>query len=212
MATTKKTTTSTTKKRATRKTTTKTTAKAKEKVEATKVEKPKQAHRKRVRIGKDETFYVKSNVVGGLYFCSKDKSFEQEWYSSDDEVELTFEELQKIRRQSKIFFSENWLVVEDQDYSSDPDDHDPYTARDVYMALNVNQYYEGCITSIAEMDELFTKSPKEIALEVSKMSNALKETLASRAIEQIEEGNIDSNRVISALSSSLNIDLEEAIR
>lgn len=208
MATEKK-TTSTTKRKTTRKTTAK-TAKATKAEEVEKVEKPK--HKKRVRIGKDETFYVKSNVVGGLYFCSKDKSFEQEWYSSDDEVELTFEELQKIRRQSKIFFSENWLVVEDQDYSSDPDDHEPYTAKDVYTALNVNQYYDDCITSIEEMDELFTKSPKEIAMEVSKMSQALKETLASRAIEQIEEGNIDSNRVISALSSSLNIDLEEAIR
>ena len=208
MATEKK-TTSTTKRKTTRKTTAK-TAKTTKAEEVEKVEKPK--HKKRVRIGKDETFYVKSNVVGGLYFCSKDKSFEQEWYSSDDEVELTFEELQKIRRQSKIFFSENWLVVEDQDYSSDPDDHEPYTAKDVYTALNVNQYYDDCITSIEEMDELFTKSPKEIAMEVSKMSQALKETLASRAIEQIEEGNIDSNRVISALSSSLNIDLEEAIR
>ena len=208
MATEKK-TTSTTKRKTTRKTTAK-TAKTTKAEEVEKVEKPK--HKKRVRIEKDETFYVKSNVVGGLYFCSKDKSFEQEWYSSDDEVELTFEELQKIRRQSKIFFSENWLVVEDQDYSSDPDDHEPYTAKDVYTALNVNQYYDDCITSIEEMDELFTKSPKEIAMEVSKMSQALKETLASRAIEQIEEGNIDSNRVISALSSSLNIDLEEAIR
>ena len=208
MATEKK-TTSTTKRKTTRKTTAK-TAKTTKAEEVEKVEKPK--HKKRVRIGKDETFYVKSNVVGGLYFCSKDKSFEQEWYSSDDEVELTFEELQKIRRQSKIFFSENWLVIEDQDYSSDPDDHEPYTAKDVYTALNVNQYYDDCITSIEEMDELFTKSPKEIAMEVSKMSQALKETLASRAIEQIEEGNIDSNRVISALSSSLNIDLEEAIR
>jgi hypothetical protein len=207
--TTEKKTTSTTKRKTTRKTTAK-TAKTTKAEEVEKVEKPK--HKKRVRIGKDETFYVKSNVVGGLYFCSKDKSFEQEWYSSDDEVELTFEELQKIRRQSKIFFSENWLVVEDQDYSSDPDDHEPYTAKDVYTALNVNQYYDDCITSIEEMDELFTKSPKEIAMEVSKMSQALKETLASRAIEQIEEGNIDSNRVISALSSSLNIDLEEAIR
>lgn len=206
---TEKKTTSTTKRKTTRKTTAK-TAKTTKAEEVEKVEKPK--HKKRVRIGKDETFYVKSNVVGGLYFCSKDKSFEQEWYSSDDEVELTFEELQKIRRQSKIFFSENWLVVEDQDYSSDPDDHEPYTAKDVYTALNVNQYYDDCITSIEEMDELFTKSPKEIAMEVSKMSQALKETLASRAIEQIEEGNIDSNRVISALSSSLNIDLEEAIR
>lgn len=207
--TTEKKTTSTTKRKTTRKTTAK-TAKTTKAEEVEKVGKPK--HKKRVRIGKDETFYVKSNVVGGLYFCSKDKSFEQEWYSSDDEVELTFEELQKIRRQSKIFFSENWLVIEDQDYSSDPDDHEPYTAKDVYTALNVNQYYDDCITSIEEMDELFTKSPKEIAMEVSKMSQALKETLASRAIEQIEEGNIDSNRVISALSSSLNIDLEEAIR
>ena len=83
-------------------------------------------------------------------------------------------------------FKENWVI----DY------------------LGVKQYYRNALC-VDNFDSIFTMSPDEITNAVSKLSQGQKRSVAYRARTLIEDGSIDSNRVIKALEKALGIDLVE---
>lgn len=209
----KKTTKNTTKK----KTTTKKAEKVKEvvdnevKTEDIKVEeepkveqakKPVRRPKKKVRIDRDELFNVISNVTGELVFKAKDNSFEQTWSDSDDYASLTYEELQKIRREGLRFFKDNWLVIEGQE--------DGYSADDVYAALNVDKFYRNECNTIEDLEYLFLNGDtEEIKEEVDLMGTALKQKSIDVVYGLVTNGDIDSRSRINLLSSLLGYDFGE---
>lgn len=167
-----------------------------------KVKKPVRRPKKKVRIDRDELFNVISNVTGELVFKAKDNSFEQTWSDSDDYAALTYEELQKIRREGLRFFKDNWLVIEEQE--------DGYSAEDVYAALNVDKYYRNECNTIEDLEYLFLNGDtEEIKEEVDLMGTALKQKSIDVVYGLVANGDIDSRSRINLLSSLLGYDFEE---
>ena len=167
-----------------------------------KVKKPVRRPKKKVRIDRDELFNVISNVTGELVFKAKDNSFEQTWSDSDDYAALTYEELQKIRREGLRFFKDNWLVIEEQE--------DGYSAEDVYAALNVDKYYRNECNTIEDLEYLFLNGDtEEIKEEVELMGTALKQKSIDVVYGLVANGDIDSRSRINLLSSLLGYDFGE---
>ncbi len=74
--------------------------------------------------------------------------------------------------------------------------------------MGVSQFYRNAI-KIDEFDSLFSKSPSKIAETVSKLSEGQKKSIAYRARQLIETGDIDSNKAIAALEKALGVPLIE---
>lgn len=180
----------TTETKKTRKTTSKTTT-------AKTVAKSTPTPKKRIVIPKDEEFIVKSNCIGGLLYESRDKSLYFDWENYGDEKYLTFEELQKIKNSNRKFFEANWIVVEG---------NENFSANDVYIALRVDQYYKCVYEDLESIDYLFDLSNEEISARINEMTKGYRETIAQRAKELIDMGEIDSIKKIKNLSALLNCD------
>ena len=176
--------------------------KAEEEPKVEKVKKPVKRPKKKVRIDRDELFNVISNVTGELVFKAKDNSFEQTWSDSDDYASLTYEELQKIRREGLRFFKDNWLVIEGQE--------DGYSTEDVYAALNVDKFYRNECNTIEDLEYLFLNGDvDEIKEEVDLMGTALKQKSIDVVYGLVARGEIDSRSRINLLSSLLGYDFGE---
>ena len=79
-------------------------------------------------------------------------------------------------------------------------------AKDVIDYLQLNKYYAD-FGSIDEIDAIFEASPEEIKRIVANLPDKAIETIARRAYALIEDGTIDSQRVINALQDSLGYEL-----
>lgn len=162
------------------------------------IEKPRPI--RTITIDKNEEFLVRPNIIGPLYFKSTDSTLEFALNDPTDSIYLTFEDLMKIKRTSIKFFSKNWIIIVD---------NDKHTASEAYCALKVDQYYKSCYASPETLDALFKLPPEQIASQLQLMTPGYKETVAARAKELINSGEIDSRRTISALSTLLKINLED---
>lgn len=136
---------------------------------------------------------VRNGFQGKLVYQSKKTGevFVWEGFGSEQDMELA--ELKSARSSSKKFFINNWFMIDDPE---------------VIEYLGMTQYYKFSL-NIDEFDTLFTKSADEVRSTVSKLSAGQKKSVAYRARQLIGLGEIDSNKVISALEESLGVDLIE---
>ena len=74
--------------------------------------------------------------------------------------------------------------------------------------LGMNKYYKYAL-KIEDFDEVFKKTPEEIEGIVASMSDGQKKSMAYRARALIATGDIDSNKVITALEKCLDTQLIE---
>ena len=103
-------------------------------------------------------------------------------------------ELVAMRNTDRRFFEDNWIVLEDTD---------EYDAMQLYEFLKVSKYYNNVFTS-RNVDELFSYSKDKIAKTISTLSRGMKETIAARAKQKLDENTLDKN-IIDILESSLGI-------
>lgn len=140
---------------------------------------------------------VKSGIHGILTYSSK-KTFGYtiDWddYGSIEFIE--YGELLSMRNTQRAFFENNWLFIEDTD---------EYAAEDIYKALAIDKYYNSVIVG-EDLEHLFTRDPKDIEETVSKLSNGIKQNIASIAKKRIETGEFDSNNRIKALEKALGLE------
>lgn len=163
------------------------------KVDETKTE--KKPIRKITRIPLDTIVPVVCNTVGGAVYISKrNMGYRVEWDEIGAVEYMEVGELASMRNTDRRFYEDNWIVLEDTE---------EYTAMQLYDFLKVSKFYEKVFTP-ENIDEIFTYDKDKITRVVSTLSNGLKQTIAARAKQKLDEDTLDKN-IIDTLESVLNI-------
>lgn len=141
----------------------------------------------------NEYVSVKNGFNGTLVYKSKKTGERFVWEAFGDEQDMELSELKSARNSCKAFFINNWFLFDDPE---------------IVEWLGMTQYYKYALNT-EEFDQLFTKSAEEIEMTVKSLSEGQKKSMAFRAKQLIDEGQIDSMKVIAALESSLGLALIE---
>lgn len=150
---------------------------------------------KSVRIPLDTIVPVICNTAGGAFYSSKKiMGYTVEWDDIGSVEYMELGELSSMKNTDKRFFEDNWIVL---------DDTDEYTALELYDFLKVSKYYKNILTPDT-IDDIFTYPKDEIVRTISTLSRGLKETIAVRAKQKLDENTLDKN-IIDILESSLGI-------
>jgi hypothetical protein len=150
---------------------------------------------KTTRIPLDTMITVVCNTIGGATYISKKASgYIVEWEDFGSEEYMELGELVAMRNTDRRFFEDNWIVLEDTD---------EYDAMQIYEFLKVAKYYTNVFTS-RNIDELFSYSKDKIAKTISTLSRGMKETIAVRAKQKLDDNTLDKN-IVDTLESALGI-------
>lgn len=150
---------------------------------------------KYVRIPLDTIVPVVCNTVGGAFYSSKRTlGYTVEWEDVGSVEYMELGELSSMRNTDRRFFEDNWIVLEDTE---------EYTASQLYDFLKVSKYYKNVFTS-ENIDEVFTYSKDKLIKTLATLSRGMKETIAARAKQKLDENTLDKN-IIDILESSLGI-------
>lgn len=134
---------------------------------------------------------VRNGFQGRLVYKSKRTGETFVWEQFGDEQEMELGELKNAKNANKKYFLNNWFMFDD-----------PW----IVDYLGLWKYYKFAV-SINEFDSIFSMSPKDVEQVISKLSDGQKKSVAYRARQMIEDGEIDSNRVIAALEKGLGVEL-----
>jgi hypothetical protein len=148
-----------------------------------------------VRIPLDTIVPVICNTIGGAFYSSKKiMGYTVEWDDIGSVEYMELGELSSMKNTDKRFFEDNWIVF---------DDTEEYTATELYDFLKVSKYYKNILTP-ENIDEVFTYSKDKLVKTISTLSRGMKETIAVRAKQKMDENTLDKN-IIDVLESSLGI-------
>ena len=150
---------------------------------------------KAIRIPLDTIVPVICNTVGGAIYTSKKiMGYQIEWDDIGSVEYMELGELASMRNTDRRFFEDNWIVLEDTE---------EYTAMQLYDFLKVSKYYKNVFTP-ENIDEIFAYPKDKIIKTIPTLSKGLKETIAARARQKLDEDTLDKN-IIDALETALNI-------
>ena len=136
---------------------------------------------------------VRNGFRGTLVYTSPRTGETYTWDSFGDEQEMELRELMNVKASAKAFFMNNWFLF-DKEYDW------------VIDELKVRQYYRDSIR-YEDFDNLFTMESGELRDTLAKLSSGQKTAVAMRARELVDEGKIDSLKVIHAIEDTLGIKL-----
>jgi hypothetical protein len=136
---------------------------------------------------------VRNGFNGKLVYKSSRTGERFVWDGFGAEQEMEVQELKSARNSSKAFFENNWFMFDDPG---------------IIEFLGVQRMYANALT-YEDFDTLFEMNPDEIEERIALLSKGQKASVAYRARQLINEGKIDSIKVINALEKSLGIDLIE---
>lgn len=155
---------------------------------------PEPVKYKRRTYNNNDIVAVTNNTRGTLVYVSKRmQGYEIVWRQYGDTEYMEFGELLSMRNSAKSFFENNWVTFDD---------------KDVIVALGVENFYK-CVLDVDNFDSMFNLPPQELQAQISLMTNGMKETVALRAAELIEDGTIDSRKTIKSLEVALKRKLLE---
>ena len=147
-----------------------------------------------VRLPLDTLVRVVNGHTGRLVYKSKKNTgFKIVFEKFGDFEEMELSELLSAKNSQPKFFSKKWFLIED---------------KDVIEYLRVNKYYENALT-LEEFEEIFDKPDAELIEIISKLSDGQKASLANKAREMIDVGEIDSRKKIETLEKALGVQLVE---
>lgn len=144
-------------------------------------------------VNMDQYITVRNGFHGTLIYRSRRTGEEFTWPEFGAEQEMELRELRNAKNTSKMFFTNNWFMFDDEwvvDY------------------LGVRQFYKNALR-IEDFDNIYKKTPDEIKKAIADMSEGQKRSVAYRASELIKTGDIDSLKTIAALEEALGIELIE---
>lgn len=136
---------------------------------------------------------VRNGFQGSLVYVSKKTGERFVWDGFGDEQDMEIGELRNARNSSKSFFINNWFMFDE-----------PW----IVDYLGLTQYYRFAV-GVNDFDAIFDLPIDEMIDTVSAMSDGQKRSVAYRARVKIRDGEIDSNKKISALEKCLNTSLIE---
>ena len=153
----------------------------------------KKTYRVKKDIDPNTVVSVRNGFQGTLIYISNRTGERFTWDSFGDEQDMDLKELKNAKNSSKLFFENNWFLIDDPE---------------IIDYLGVTKYYENSL-KYDSFDDLFEKKPSEIKEILSKISNGQKLSVIYRAKQLIEDGSIDSIKTINALENSLSVELIE---
>ena len=115
------------------------------------------------------------------------------WESLGDEQDMELQELKNARNASKAFYVNNWFRIDDPE---------------ILDYLGVAEYYKNALNLIDD-ETLRALKPEDIRSTVMKMSDGQKLALKYRVKQMIENGDIDSMKMITAFEEALGVELIE---
>lgn len=136
---------------------------------------------------------VRNGFSGTLIYKSKRTGETFVWDDFGDEQDIELQELKNAKNSSKIFFENNWFLIDDPN---------------ILAYLGVDRFYKNAL-AFDNFDDLFEMSPDEIGERISQLSKGQKQSVEFRARQLIVDGTIDSRKVITALEKSLGVQLIE---
>lgn len=155
--------------------------------------KSKKEYRVKQNLDPNTIITVRNGYQGKLVYRSRKTNEKFEWESFGDEQDMDLQELKNARNASKVFFENNWFLIDDPE---------------VLDYLGVSQFYRHALTADS-FDDLFSMPADEVRNRIATLSSGQKKTVAYRAKQLIREKKIDSLSVITALEEGLSIELIE---
>ena len=155
------------------------------------VKKPMRA--KKVQHGVHDYVSVYNGFNGMLVYRNQKTGERIIWEQFGDVQDMEFGDLKNCRSASRGYFEKNWFLFDDPS---------------VVEELGVGRLYKDALT-LQEFDTIFELTPDEIRERVEKLSDGQRTSLAYRARQLINEGEIDSRKVVAALEESLGVELIE---
>jgi len=135
------------------------------------------------RPDRNEEICVISSCPTALGFTSSvNPGVRARWGGVGDEQWLEFQYLAEMASRHRKFFEENWIVVPDE----------------VLVALRMDRYYQNAL-SFDEYERIFEMDIDEMEKKLRAISEGQKKTLVMRAIQMIEDGEMDSLHRVSVL-------------
>lgn len=162
-------------------------------VKAPVAEKPK---KKIARPDLNDLVEVESCFHGELSFVSAKTGNKAFWGKFGSNDYLTVEDLMSMRNSQPAFFKNNWIALVGDN------------AEDVFEYLQLGRYYKN-YHSKEDFDELFSMEPEELKEVLDRMNDDFKENVARHAYALIQEGRLDSNRIVEVVEKSTGFDLRE---
>lgn len=142
----------------------------------------------------NEEILVYNGYYGMLTYKSKRNGTPLLFTAFGDSDYIPFGELQTMRSTQPKFFSENWILIADDE---------------VIEALGVGKYYKNSLRSIEEFEEVFSKPIKQLKTIISQLPRSQKEALFCIARDKVQSGEIDSKKTIQALEEAFGVPFEE---
>ena len=161
--------------------------------ESATTEEKKKSYRVKQTLDPNMLVTVKNGFNGTLVYKSKRTGERFIWDEVGDEQEIELLELKSAKNSCKAFFINNWFLFDDPE---------------VIDWLGMSQYYKHALNADG-FDRLFEKNVPDIRSTIAGLSDGQKRSVAFRAKQLIEDGKIDSIKVINALEESLNVELIE---
>lgn len=156
-----------------------------------------QSERKEYRVRKDldpnMIIPVRNGFQGKLVYVSSRTKERFTWEEFGDEQDMELHELRNAKSSAKIFFQNNWFLIDDPE---------------VIDYLGVSEYYKNAL-SYDDFDEIFNMKPDDIRKTIQLLSDGQKKSVAYRAKQLIDSREIDSIKVIDALEGGLGVELIE---
>lgn len=147
----------------------------------------------------DELVPVVSNCTTPLiYVSTRQNGYKVEWENYGDVDYMTVSELIAMRGSQRRFFTDNWIIIEDGEYTAD----------EVYARIGVTKLYEDVVTP-ETIKELLDDSLPNINIRMSKMSNGLKRTVYNYAMKLKDDGEFDSIKKLELIKSIAGYSDEE---
>lgn len=144
----------------------------------------------------DRMIHIYNGSPGGLTIKLPKEGYDIRFEKFKEDDYIPYGELRLLRNASPKFFEENWILFDDEDI-------------DMIDALNAQRFYKGALNP-NQIDEFILESSEDkIRSTVSKLSNGQKKLVGYRAVELIDDGILDSRKIINVLEETLGVDLIE---
>ena len=139
---------------------------------------------------------MRSVTYGGLTYISTKTRMTYRWNDYGSIVDVEFGELRNMLASNPRFLHEPYMIVEDDEAAE---------------ALRLTEIYSK-MAMIDNLQDSFKKPFNEIEKILRNLPQGMKDTVASKARQMIENGKLDSLRIIKLIEKELNVDLQIFIK
>lgn len=135
-----------------------------------------------------------TNLTNGvlIYISKKQMGYQVRWNEPGDVEYIELGELISMRNSQRAFFEKSWIGIDDPD---------------IIKFLKVEQYYKNVI-DLEDAEDFFNQSNEQIASKLEKMSEGYRENVKNKAIEMINNDEIDSIKKVKFLKEYFGLNDE----